>query len=273
MGKELAKLRERKEVRQRFEEIHKRRDMVLVIHYSCESFYDIKDGRTPRVTSIAVRQFASGQTTSFSIHKSAELKGVAQDDISARYDELERDMLAEFFAFLKTKPDHVFVHWNMRDINYGFLAIEHRYKVLKGKPVAIADDKKFDLARELVAMFGVTYAPHGGAGRMHSLMEMNHITAKDALTGAGEAEAFEKQEYVKLHQSTLRKADVIANLLDRTLDGSLKTTAKWHQIYGVHPKALLELLTEHWFYSLIGVIATIGGLCLMFRDMIWPPAL
>lgn len=28
---------------------------LLIIHYSCESFYDIKDGRTPRITSIAVR--------------------------------------------------------------------------------------------------------------------------------------------------------------------------------------------------------------------------
>jgi hypothetical protein len=207
MGKELKRLRERKDVRRRFDEIDRRRDMVLVIHYSCESFYDIKDGRTPRVTSIAVRQFASGQTTSFSIHKSAELKGVLQGDIAGRYDELEKDMLTEFFEYLKTKPDHAFVHWNMRDINYGFHAIEHRFKVLGGEPFTVDDKKKFDLARELVAMFGITYAAHGAAGRLHSLMDMNHITAKDALTGGGEAEAFQKQEYVKLHQSTLRKVD------------------------------------------------------------------
>ncbi|KQX38198.1 hypothetical protein ASD04_11300 [Devosia sp. Root436] len=268
MGKELSKLRERREVRQRFEEINKRRDMVLVIHYSCESFYDIKDGRTPRVTSIAVRQFASGQTTSFSIHKSAELKGVVQGDISARYDELEKDMLVEFFAYLKTKPDHTFVHWNMRDINYGFLAIEHRFKVLKGKPVTVADDKKFDLARELVAMFGVKYAPHGASGRMHSLMEMNHITAKDALNGKGEAEAFENQEYVKLHQSTLRKADVIANLLDRTLDGSIKTKATWFDLHGFHPVAVIEWITEHWVFAALGIVALLIGLYLGFKDLI-----
>lgn len=270
MGKELIKLRERKEVRQRFEEMNKRRDMVLVIHYSCESFYDIKDGRTPRVTSIAVRQFASGQTHSFSIHKSAELKGVPTADIAARYDELEKDMLAEFFGFLKTKPDHSFVHWNMRDINYGFQAIEHRFKVLKGKPVSVADDKKFDLARELVAMFGVKYAPHGTAGRMHSLMEMNHITAKDALNGKGEAEAFENQEFVKLHQSTLRKVDVIANLLDRTLDGSIKTKATWFDLHGFHPIAIVEWVTEHWGYAVLGFVALLLGLVVTFRDLLWP---
>lgn len=38
---------------------------LLIIHYSCESFYDIKDGRTPRITSIAVRYFNTGQTETF----------------------------------------------------------------------------------------------------------------------------------------------------------------------------------------------------------------
>lgn len=270
MGKELQKLRARKEVRQRLDAINGRRDMCLVIHYSCESFYDIKDGRTPRVTSIAIREFASGQTTSFSIHKNAELNGVPQADITAKYDELEKEMLAEFYAFLKTKPDHTFIHWNMRDINYGFQAIEHRYRVLRGKPVTVADGKKIDLARELVALFGVKYAPHGGSGRLHSLMDMNHITAKDALTGAGEAEAFEKQEYVKLHQSTLRKVDVIANLLDRTLDGSLRTKATWFDQHGFHPVAVIEWINEHWLYAGLGIVALLLGLYVTFKDMIWP---
>lgn len=66
------------------------------------------------------------------------------------------------------------------------------------------------LARELIALFGIEYAPHGANGRLHSLMELNHITAKDALTGAEEAKAFEDKKFVRLHQSTLRKVDVMA---------------------------------------------------------------
>lgn len=262
MGKELNKLRARKEVRNRFDTINKRRDMCLIIHYSCESFYNIKDGRTPRVTSIAVRQFSSGQTISFSIHKSAELKGVAQADIARQYDDLEKEMLTEFFDYLRTKPDHTFVHWNMRDINYGFQAIEHRFRVLKGTPLAVSDDKKVDLARELIALYGVKYAPHGEYGRLHSLMEMNHITAKDVLTGAGEAEAFENQEYVKLHQSTLRKVDVVANILDRDLDGSLKTKASWLDKHGFHPSAIVEWITQHWGYSALGIVG-------LFLSLYW----
>lgn len=260
MGKELTKIRHRREAQKRIEGLDKERKLVYVIHYSCESFYDIKDGRTPRVTSIAVRNFVSGQTKSFSIHKSAELRSVPVEEISDRYDELEKEMLGEFFEYLKYLQGHRFVHWNMRDGNYGFAAIEHRFKVLGGEPIVIEDSRKFDLARELVALYTLKYAPHGDFGRMHSLMDMNSIGAKDAMTGKEEADAFDNQEYVKLHQSTLRKADVIANFLDRTMDGSLKTKATWRERYGIHPIALVEIVTEHWIWAIIVVIGVIFGI-------------
>lgn len=72
-----------------------------MIHYSCESFYDRPEGQTPRVKSIAVRDYASGQTASFSIHKVAEIKGVAFFDIDSQYDDLEKEMLTEFFHFYR----------------------------------------------------------------------------------------------------------------------------------------------------------------------------
>lgn len=54
----------------------------LLIHYSCESFVNIRDGRTPRITSIAIRHFATGQTESFSLHKTAEQMGVDSENLS-----------------------------------------------------------------------------------------------------------------------------------------------------------------------------------------------
>lgn len=260
MGKQLTKLRRRKDAKRELDGIDDRRELALVIHYSCESFYDIKDGRTPRITSIAVRNFATGQTVSFSIHKSAEQKAIPLGDITSHYDQLENAMLTEFFAYLATVPVHKFVHWNMRDINFGFQAIEHRFKVLGGNPTVVDDKRKIDLARVLIAMFGIGYAAHGGHGRMHSVMELNSISAKDALTGADEAKAFEDAEFVKLHQSTLRKVDVIANLLERTLDGSLKTQSSWFDRHGFHPQALVEFVKEHWVWSLITIIAALLAL-------------
>jgi hypothetical protein len=269
LSKHLSVLRRRSEARNVLDQLDGKRDQTLIIHYSCESFYDINDGRTPRITSIAVRHFASGNTDSFSIHKSAELGKIPFAEIAQNYDALEKAMLDEFFIFLGQHQNYNFVHWNMRDINYGFQAIEHRYKVLGGSPTVIHDSKKIDLPRLLVSIFGVGYASHGSSGRLHTLMALNSVKTKDVLTGAGEAKAFEEREYVKLHQSTLRKVDVIANLLGRFLDGSIKTEATWKERYGYHPVALLEYMREHWVFSLIGLlVATLSFIALFFPELV-----
>lgn len=48
-----------KSARKIFSDIDKNPSKYLIIHYSCESFYDIKDGHTPRITSIAVYDYTS----------------------------------------------------------------------------------------------------------------------------------------------------------------------------------------------------------------------
>ena len=58
----LAKLRLRKEAIKDIKELSKRDEYILIIHYSCESFYELKEGQTPRITSIAVKNYKSGQT-------------------------------------------------------------------------------------------------------------------------------------------------------------------------------------------------------------------
>lgn len=267
MGKELTKLKRRREARKGFDDVDNKRDMYLVIHYSCESFYDIKDGRTPRITSIAIRNFATGQTHSFSIHKSAEQSRVPVKEIPERYDALELQMLNEYFDFVKSRHGYSFIHWNMRDINYGFQAIEHRYKVLGGDPFVIDDARKFDLARALIAFYGVNYAPHGEFGRLHSLMDLNRITAKDILNGKAEAAAFDDKAFIKLHQSTLRKVDVMANILERILDGSIKTQASWRDTKGIHPAIIIELAKEHWAWSLVLFFAGVIGLAASLKDL------
>lgn len=256
MGKELKRLARRKRVLDQLDKMTDRPEDVLIIHYSCESFYDRDDGTTPRVTSIAVRNLDSGQTESFSIHKIAEQKKLPFDEIHNHYDQLEHEMLKEYFDFANENQGMMWVHWNMRDINYGFSALEHRFKALSGTPFVLSEGKKFDLARALVSKYGIKYIGHP---RLAKLVEKNHIADRDFLTGEEEANAFDNKEYVKLHQSTLRKVDILANILERTADGSLKTNAKWYEIYGVHPKTLIELARQHWLVSLIGIIALIGS--------------
>lgn len=238
---------------------------VVVIHYSCESFYDRPGGKSPRITSIAVRNLKSGQTTSFSIHQIAERdKKSTAEDIEANYDELEKRMLKEFYEYVEKHANHTWLHWNMRDINYGFAAIAHRYKVLGGKPCDIHESKLCDLARMLVGLYGVGYAGHP---RLAWLVERNKISDRDFLSGEEEAKAFENREYVKLHQSTLRKADILANIVARVAAGDLKTNARLREIYGNYFAFAIEIMRDHWIFTLIclvGSIASIVGLGLYF---------
>lgn len=257
MGKELRRLKRRREVENELEKILERPAEALVVHYSCESFYDREDGRTPRVTSIAVRNFGSGQTESFSIHKLAEQRGLPLEDIPDNYDDLEQEMLGQFFTFMNQNQGLLWVHWNMRDINFGFAALEHRFKVLGGNPFVLTEGKKFDLARALIALYGRNYTGHP---RLTTLIDRNDIAHRDFLSGKEEADAFEAQEYIKLHQSTLRKVDILANILGRAAEGSLKTKSKWYRRYGFHPVVIVELIREHWIFGALTIIALIGAL-------------
>ena len=236
---------------------------VLVVHYSCESFYDIKDGRTPRITSIAVRYLESAQTISFSIHKIAEKCKVSFGEIECHYDELEKTMLDDYFAFVEKHQQYKWVHWNMRDANYGFAAIEHRYEVLEGKPFLIPDVNKWDLSRLLVDIYGVDYIEHP---RLEKLIEKNKITVKDFLTGRQEADAFGNKEYVRLHQSTLRKADVLSSILYKVHDVSLETNTKWFRQYGISVQGIYELTKEYGWAALC--LAAFGAIASKVVDFI-----
>jgi len=231
-----------------------------IIHYSCESFYDRPGGRSPRITSIAVRKLDTAQTLSFSIHQIAEERRIAFAEIEAHYDVLEREMLDRFYMHVGAHRGMKYVHWNMRDINYGFPAIDHRYRVLGGDPVIIDDDKKIDLARLLIDIYGVGYAGHP---RLEKLLERNHIKPRDFMSGAQEAEAFERRNFVGLHQSTLRKVDVIANILARAQDRNLKTNTTWWEMHGGRFRALLNWIGENPIFALIAGLASIIGLVLV----------
>ena len=230
---------------------------VLVIHYSCESFYERPEGASARVTSIALRNVETGQTQSYSIHQFAEREGVSASEIGDRYDHYERTMLDEYFAFINRNINRKYLHWNMRDINYGFAAIEHRYQVLGGEPIIIDDRNKYDLSRILIQIYGVKYTGHP---RLQTLITQNSIKPLDFMSGKEEATAFDTGNYVGLHQSTLRKVDIIANLADRANEQTLKTRTSWWEMNGGGVRELVERIGNHPLITAIVTIVTLVGL-------------
>lgn len=221
---------------------------AFIIHYSCESFYENNEGRTARITSIAVREFHTAQTTSFSVHKVAELEKISSENICENYDFLERMMLNDFYEFVKQHKAYNWVHWSMRNINYGFEAIKHRAKVLGVEPVEIAYSQMFDLSIIFKEKYSEAYIEHP---RLEKIMIHNNIKPKNWLNGSEEANCFKNAEYVRLHQSTLAKVDLNSNLLKLSYSNKLKTKSGLFKIYGISPQNIFLVAKDNWLASLI----------------------
>lgn len=238
-------------------EIDQNRHKYLIIHYACESFFDT-NGATPRITSIAVKNFENGQTDLFAIHKIAELHGISFDQIINNYTMLEKELLTNFFDFVDKHTEKIWIHWNMRDSNFGFKAIEQRYRVLKGSPTIIPDDHKIDLSSLFIKLYGKGYINNP---RILSLMSFNHIRPHNFLDGKQEADAFAKEKFVELSFSNSSKVDLFSNFLVQCIDGKLKTKSKFFETYGNIPIGIydwaLEKPTGKFIFWIINLL--IGG--------------
>ena len=243
---ESKRLNERWEGLAALEEFFKDKNKALIIHYSCESFIT-SHGKTPRVTSISIRNFKSGQTKSFSIHLQAQFDQLDFNNLTdAQYDELEKEMLDDFYLFVKQHKDHRWIHWNMRDANFGFEAIANRYKILKGEPFDLDEDRKYDLPRILGKIYTYGYERNEPDGRLLNLARRNKITLRHALKGADEAKAYDEKQYLMLHQSTLRKVDVMDTIIDRIDKNSLKVNVGKKEIYGLTIPGIFEIIKSNW---------------------------
>jgi hypothetical protein len=247
----------RNDARRRLEELMRHPAQLNIIHYSCESFYDREKGISPRITAIAVQNMASGQTRSFSIHQVGEIRGIDKDNLESIYNDCEKDMLNDFYDYVRNNQDKYWLHWNMRDSTYGFLAIAHRYRVLGGVPVDFSDDHLENLASLFIKKYGRRYVPDP---RMEQLMNLNGISSKDFLTGKEEAQAFDAKDYFRLHLSTLRKVSVIQSFARQEYEGTLKTMASLRDQLGTSVTAWVEWGTGTWVFKLAGAIGIVLSL-------------
>ncbi|WP_244134872.1 hypothetical protein [Burkholderia sp. BCC0322] len=98
-----------KRAKAQLNDLFKKPENTLIVHYLCELLYDQTKADSPRVTSIAVRNLQSAQTYSLSIHFAAE-RAHALDQIENRHDEFEQAMLNDFFAFARDHQFHTWLH-------------------------------------------------------------------------------------------------------------------------------------------------------------------
>lgn len=216
--------------------------LLHAIHYSCQTLGDSNEGLSPRITSIAVLHIESSSMHSFSIHLAAEQLHVGRDDISAKYDDLEREMLKEFYSLVQGNQSANWLHWNMSNINYGFEAIDHRFKVLTGEtPPQLPDSRRFNLSSLISGIYGSNYVDDP---KMLKLMELNGGRHRDFLSGAEEAQAFEQKEFIRLHKSTMTKVYFFQSIYKKLQARKLQTahTNFWNRLNEVLEKPLAKLL-------------------------------
>lgn len=109
----------------------------------------------------------------------------------------------------------------------------------------------------MIDIYGVAYVGHP---RLERLIEKNAIQPRDMMTGAQEAQAFVDGNYVGLHQSTLRKVDVLANIAERAHNRQLVTDTGWWQMHGGNLRTGLEWVAENKVIALlIAIVSLVVG--------------
>ena len=232
-------------------EIRKKPEIFYVIHYSCQSMYDDNDGLSPRITSIAVSHFGTEQTLSFSTHATAESLHVERENVIEQFDRIELDLLERFYEFVRDRRDKFWVHWNMRNLTYGFEHLEHRYRILSDQnPPVIPVERRINLNDMISNRYGSNYVKHP---RMISLMELNGGRHRHFLSGEEEVEAFQARQFIRMHNSTLCKVGFYNADIKKLIRGKLKTNS-WG--FGV----ALDRLLEGRFSKIFALLAAIIGL-------------
>ena len=228
----------------------------MIIHYSSQSlFEEVEGGFSPRITSIVLMFFANRQTINFSLHSIAEELEIDRGDVEGRYDEIEKALLERFFAFAQDHFSKCWLHWNMRNTVFGFEHLEHRYRVLtKTNPPTIPFDNRLNVSDVLKYKFGPDYAPDP---RMLKLMELNGRRDPRFLTGAEEASAFQRKEFIRMNSSTISKVEFFRYILDKASKGKLVTAGKG---LPVRMDRLLESRTARVVAVLSGVVGIPAGI-------------
>jgi hypothetical protein len=194
-------------------------ERLFAVHYSCELLHDCPD-RTPCVSALAVRHVLSGYEVSFAAIKAAERRRLPAGAVSTRGDELEAELLAGFYAFVRRHPAAAWLNWTMGSGRIGFSTLAHRYEVHHGHlPPLVEGGGQFDLHAYLKRSVGPDFAPHP---RFPATLALNGLAA-GLLDEAAAAAAWRAGHHARLLDSLTAKVRGLTGLFERLWRGDLVT--------------------------------------------------
>lgn len=227
------------------------------IHYACQSFYETQEGNSPRIVAICIMYAGNHQIYLFSLASLAEQQSLDLSHCDEKtLDMLERQMLSEFYMFMKNqKHIRYWFHWNMKDQNYGFEAIEQRYRRLnsnKKTKFHMDSEKLINISSLLHMRYGENFVSHP---RLWSLLQKNSIHPKNLLNGEQEADAYKSKKFSSIDRSVQAKVQVFSEILDRAANQELLTDTKLlRDIYGISIGSILTYVKENWFFGMINIM-------------------
>ena len=184
------------------EELQKSQNSLLILHYACT---DINNSPVI-ITSISTKNYATGQTSSFSYDEFGE----------------EEKLLSAFVNHMKNYQNYTIVTWNQKSSTYGIQYIQRRCKEL-----GVTND--FPIHMEQLVDLDDIYTEKYGRGyvkdpKLRCLADLNNIPLINFVEGKDEIDLFYKKEYKKIENSTNKKVSVIADYLTASFKNKLKVS-------------------------------------------------
>jgi len=235
-------------------------DKVLFIHYSQSRTFDEDDygNISPIITAIVIKSLDSQIDKQFAIHFEADKADIPIDEIQDSYRELELRILKSFNEFVQRYNDCIWIHWDMKNIHFGFEAIKHRFEKIFGdlnNYNEIPINNKKNLRNILEGMYGENFV--SGSDSLNSLLKCNsgNIDNNMYLNSGVESSEFENKHFENIIRSVDLKVDFIKSSTNKLINKKLKVTNRNN--YAI----FLDVVT-HPIFAFIGWIATISGLIL-----------
>jgi hypothetical protein len=210
------------------------REAIYTVHYACQNLTEVKEGPA-QVYCVAFWDVNSGATTAFS--------SSTVGDAETLPEERERLILAGALRFMRERNGARWVHWKMSRPEYGFDALSDRLRWVGGSEALTAPpvDRRYDMDAIVADRYGRDYAPHP---RLSNLIARNGLVTRNARWGAGEPALAADGQHLAIQQSTTEKVHLLAELLDRLLQGRLQTETSAGEVdfAGAHLDAVQVVL-------------------------------
>lgn len=237
---------------------------VLFVHYSESSTYDDDDygNISPIITSIVIKSLDGQIDKQFAIHLEADKADIPKDQIQDSYRELELRILKLYNDFVRRNLDCFWIHWDMKNIHFGFEAIKHRYeKIFESLEdyCEIPSNKKKNLRTIIEGMYGDDFV--SGSDSLKALMLCNSDNIEDStyLSKDNESSQFENKNFIGVIKSVDIKVEFIKK-------ATKKLSYKKLIVSNKNNYAVFVDTVNHPIITFIGWLVGIIGLILA----IWP---